>query len=281
MIVNLRTSVMVFVLASLTGVAWSSDLYVAQKDPAADDKNPGTEAKPFKTIQAGADKAQPGDTIWVKAGLYQEPVHITKSGRVGVPITLSAWKEDRVRLGFPPEPLPVEGKWEPVPGSKSFQIKLAKDVPDDLVLILNERPLNTKLKHGPPPDGRALWATYRKADRTLMLNNNGKDPSLLGKLEYSRRSTPLWVDWQEWWVIRGLEFEWQYAGIHFIAINSTVEDCFFHHLYGGAICRRPHLHCSPLQLLPLQPRALGQRNDRQCLRRQPDRGLRRPRRRRH
>ena len=127
------------VIASLAGVAWSADLYVAQKDPAADDKNPGTEARPFKTIQPAAGTAQPGDTIWVKAGLYQEPVHITTSGRSGVPITLSAWKEDRVRIGFPPQPLPVEGKWEPVPGSRSFQIKLAKDVPDDLVLILNER----------------------------------------------------------------------------------------------------------------------------------------------
>ena len=70
-----------------------------------------------------------------------------------------------------------------------------------------------------------------------MLNNNGKDPSSLGKLEYSRRADlSFWVDWQEWWVIRGLEFQWLYAGIHFIALNSTVEDCFFHNIYAGAMC---------------------------------------------
>ena len=91
-----------------------------------------------------------------------------------------------------------------------------------------------------------------------MLNNNGKDPSSLGKLEYSRRADlSFWVDWQEWWVIRGLEFQWLYTGIHFVALNSTVEDCFFHNIYGARSHRGAHVHRPPLQLLPLRPRPLG------------------------
>ena len=80
----------------------------------------------------------------------------------------------------------MQGTWQAIPGSKSFQIKLAKDLPEDVVMILNDKPLLTRLKDIPPPDGKPLWVTYRQADRTVMFNSNGKDPSSLGKLEYSR-----------------------------------------------------------------------------------------------
>jgi hypothetical protein len=227
-------------LVSCSGAA---ELFVAQKDPAATDKNLGTEAAPFKTIQAAVDKVQAGDTIWVKAGLYQEPVYINKSGHHGRLITLSAWKDDRVRIGFPPEPLPMEGKWEPIPGgkpngapSRSFQVKLAKDLPDDVVVILNEKPLLTRVKDTPPPDGKPLWVTYRKADRTLMFNANGKDPSSLGKLEYSRLGGYMFLmDRVEWWVVRRLEFQWLDCGLGLHTHNSAVEECFFDHTYHDGI----------------------------------------------
>ncbi len=46
----------------------------------ASDKNPGTEAQPLKTIQAGANLAQPGDTVLVKAGIYREEVVPPRGG---------------------------------------------------------------------------------------------------------------------------------------------------------------------------------------------------------
>src|ERR1035441_7945426 len=109
---------------SLSTAAWSAEYFVDQKAPTAADKNPGTEALPLKTIQAAVDIVKPGDTIWVKAGRYEEPVHINKTAEYNAPIMLSAWKDDRVCIGFQPRPLPTQGKWQPVPGSKCYAIKL-------------------------------------------------------------------------------------------------------------------------------------------------------------
>ena len=40
----------------LAANAYAADYYVAQKDAAAADKNPGTEAKPFKSLLPAVDK---------------------------------------------------------------------------------------------------------------------------------------------------------------------------------------------------------------------------------
>jgi hypothetical protein len=54
----------------------AADYYVAQKTPGADDGNPGTLEKPFKTISAGLTHLKPGDTLIVKQGVYRECVYL-------------------------------------------------------------------------------------------------------------------------------------------------------------------------------------------------------------
>jgi len=44
------------------------------------DRNPGTQSKPFKTISAAAQVAQPGDVITVHEGVYREWVNPTRGG---------------------------------------------------------------------------------------------------------------------------------------------------------------------------------------------------------
>jgi hypothetical protein len=44
------------------------------------DANPGTQAAPLRTIQRGADLAQPGDTITVHAGVYRERITPPRGG---------------------------------------------------------------------------------------------------------------------------------------------------------------------------------------------------------
>jgi len=58
----------------LAGSAVAADYYVAQKDSGANDANPGTIEKPFKTITSGLTHLKPGDTLYVRAGTYRESV---------------------------------------------------------------------------------------------------------------------------------------------------------------------------------------------------------------
>ena len=62
------------------GAAVSSELIVDPKHPQAKDANPGTLEAPFKTIQAALGKAQAGDSVEVRAGLYHEGVTFKRGG---------------------------------------------------------------------------------------------------------------------------------------------------------------------------------------------------------
>lgn len=44
------------------------------------DSNPGTKAAPFKTIQKAADIMQPGDTCFIRSGIYRETVRPARGG---------------------------------------------------------------------------------------------------------------------------------------------------------------------------------------------------------
>jgi hypothetical protein len=67
--------------------ALAANYVVDQATPMASDTNPGTEEKPFKTIQRAVDALKPGDTLFVMEGHYPERVKITTSGAAGHPIT--------------------------------------------------------------------------------------------------------------------------------------------------------------------------------------------------
>lgn len=54
------------------------------------DSNPGTQAQPWRTIQRAADSLEPGETVLVNAGHYDERVKILISGREGAPIAFQA-----------------------------------------------------------------------------------------------------------------------------------------------------------------------------------------------
>ncbi len=72
------------------GPARAATYVVDQAAPAAADGNPGTEERPFKTVQHAAAVVKAGDTVYVMAGTYSERVRVKSSGAEGQPITFCA-----------------------------------------------------------------------------------------------------------------------------------------------------------------------------------------------
>ena len=64
------------VMALLPGPLAAATYYVDQASAGASDKNPGTQAAPWKTISraAGAKELKPGDTVLIGSGVYRETV---------------------------------------------------------------------------------------------------------------------------------------------------------------------------------------------------------------
>ncbi|MFD8531115.1 hypothetical protein ACFV0L_27220 [Streptosporangium canum] len=83
----------------------TTGIYVS---PSGDDSNPGTLSKPLATIQAAVNRAGPGDTIYLRGGVYRggEPTGefregmatITTSGTASEPITLRPYGNEYARL---------------------------------------------------------------------------------------------------------------------------------------------------------------------------------------
>ncbi|WP_328346840.1 right-handed parallel beta-helix repeat-containing protein [Micromonospora sp. NBC_00421] len=63
-----------------------------------DDANPGTPARPLRTIQRAHDLAEPGTTIAVRGGTYAptSTIKILKDGTPGQPITLTGYQGEKV-----------------------------------------------------------------------------------------------------------------------------------------------------------------------------------------
>lgn len=72
-------------ILAVSNFSWASMFYVAKngKDTAI-----GSLKAPLLTVQAGINKADPGDTVIVKKGVYQERLKFPKNGAAGKPIKL-------------------------------------------------------------------------------------------------------------------------------------------------------------------------------------------------
>jgi hypothetical protein len=77
-------------LAGTVGQARAAVYVVDSAAPAAADTNPGSEEKPFKTVQHAADAAKAGDTVYVMAGRYDERIKVKTGGAEGRPIKFQA-----------------------------------------------------------------------------------------------------------------------------------------------------------------------------------------------
>jgi hypothetical protein len=74
----------------LVSSAPASTYHVAQQVRATSDANPGTLARPWKTLGMAARHVKPGDIVIVHSGIYRESVELVASGTAGAPITFRA-----------------------------------------------------------------------------------------------------------------------------------------------------------------------------------------------
>lgn len=73
-------------------VSFAAEYYVATNGK---DVNPGSLVSPWKTIQKAADTLQPGDTVFVRRGVYKGLVTINVSGAPGAPITFTNYLKEK------------------------------------------------------------------------------------------------------------------------------------------------------------------------------------------
>ena len=79
------------------------------------DGNPGTAARPFRTLQHAAERAAPGDVVRVGAGTYCEAVLVPRSGEAGRPIVFEGARGPAgERLSVLDRSVPASN-WEPAP----------------------------------------------------------------------------------------------------------------------------------------------------------------------
>jgi hypothetical protein len=62
--------------------------------PAGADDNPGTAARPLRTLQRALDIAQPGSVIALAPGMY-DPVETRRAGAAGAPIVIRGGESGR------------------------------------------------------------------------------------------------------------------------------------------------------------------------------------------
>lgn len=87
-----QRGIMIFLLLIVSSL-YAKNIYVAKN---GNDNNPGTQSQPYKTIAKASSAAQPGDTIIIGEGTYEEMVRPARSGQAGLPITYTSKDGEKV-----------------------------------------------------------------------------------------------------------------------------------------------------------------------------------------
>ncbi len=83
--------------------------------PGGDDDAPGTKAAPWATLQAALERLGPGDTVFLRGGVYFERVYCAACGTPEAPITIQGYPGEAVFIdgGFPEFQNDPAGAWVP------------------------------------------------------------------------------------------------------------------------------------------------------------------------
>ena len=106
--------------------AASGPAYYVNPATGSDDA-PGTEAHPWKTIQASLPKLAPGDTLYLAGGVYYETVYCAIAGTEEKPITIRSRPGELAILdgGLPEFQKSPADAWEPVGDNGEYRSRRA------------------------------------------------------------------------------------------------------------------------------------------------------------
>lgn len=109
----MKSLLVVCVLAILfTSTAPARELFVRQADPAAAGTGGGSVDHPFRTMNAAAQQAQPGDVVTVGAGVYHEWVSPARGGSESAPILYRSLPEHAAIVRGTDV---LDAEWKPAP----------------------------------------------------------------------------------------------------------------------------------------------------------------------
>jgi len=136
-------------------------------DVKGSDQAAGTADDPFKTISRGAEKALPGDTVVVRAGVYRERVAPPRGGVAGKPITYRGEKLGAVFIRGSEHWQP---KWGKHHGSVYFAVA-QKELFDDDTYVDSANPFRVALSSTPyGRDGKPEVERYQRGDVGVVFN---------------------------------------------------------------------------------------------------------------
>ena len=196
---------------------------------------------PPKGIQAALDAAEPGDTVWLRAGVFRERVKMTRSGKHSAPITLTGDPgaiidgSDAVTLDWQPATDVAPGVWRAkVPGpvyTLTCDGKIVTMLREDRVKAdrADAWAWPKLFRDGVGPSkfaGVKALALYRDREKELLIRFDG-DLEPRGKaFTVSPREPMVRIDGANRCVVRGLTLRNASYGVLIEnSVGSVVEQC--------------------------------------------------------
>ena len=141
------------------------------------DKQNGAEAQPWKTLDHAARLLKPGDTLYLRGGIYYENALVTRSGEADKPITIRSYPGELAILdgGFREFHENPETAWEPFPGGAPGEFRSTQKYPglgdkSDVTNVLGNFadsmvPLHGYRLHGDLRSTNMYWHASVRSDK--------------------------------------------------------------------------------------------------------------------
>jgi hypothetical protein len=162
----------------------AAEYHIAPAVQGASDINPGTAAKPWKTIARAALAAQAGDTVLIHAGTYPESVALKNAGTTAKPIAFRAFADEEVLMDGADTIAPEN--WRPAPNARNiYALPMERDPGQVLVDGKAVYPKVDQLSHVYPrtyklatlADADKNFYQYDPKAKQLLLNLGGDAPA--------------------------------------------------------------------------------------------------------